>query len=139
MSTFIGAVLGPILAVVEGEIAMEFNVSINQAALLAGYPLLTTGCMAWIAQAICPVLGKRIVYLICSSILFATTIWNIYVTSYGEFLACRTVQGLGNGAFEAVVLSTIGDMYFVRNSYAAIHRSRLIYAGPPKRKTYPIP
>jgi hypothetical protein len=28
-------------------------------------------------------------------------------------LACRTVQGFGNGAYESIVISSIGDLFFV--------------------------
>jgi predicted MFS family arabinose efflux permease len=107
--------LGPILSPVTREIAHEFHVSISKAALPAGYPLLTAGCGAFLAQAWAPILGKRSAYIISTVILFVTTIWNSQVSSYSSLLACRTVQGFGNGAYESIVISSIGDLFFVSN------------------------
>lgn len=108
-----GAVLSPILATIVGDVVKEFHISFNQAALLQGYPLLTSGCAALITQVWSRILGKRSAYVISTVILFATTVWNAKVTSFNEFLACRTVEGLGNGAYESIVISSVGDLYFV--------------------------
>lgn len=108
--------LGPLLAPEEADIAEEFHISISKAALPAGYPLLTAGVGAFLAQAWAPILGKRSAYIISTVILFATTIWCAWASSFNSLLAARTVQGFGNGAYESIVISSIGDLYFVRCS-----------------------
>ena len=113
LSVGMAGALGPILSPVTGVIAHEFDVSISKAALPAGYPLLTAGCMAYVSQILAPMLGKRPVYILCTVILFFTTVWMTQVNSFNELLAARTVQGLGNGAYESIVISSIGDLFFV--------------------------
>lgn len=113
LSVSIAGALGPILSPVEGNIAEEFHVSINKAALPAGYPLLSAGIGAFLAQMWAPIMGKRSAYIISTIVLFATTIWNGYASSYSSLLACRTVSGFGNGAYDSIVISSIGDLYFV--------------------------
>lgn len=105
--------LGPILAPAQANIAREFGIPISKAALPAGYPLLTSGLGAFLAQAWVPVFGKRSAYIFSTMILFATTVWNGYATSFDSLLACRIVQGFGNGAYESIVISSIGDLFFV--------------------------
>jgi MFS family permease len=113
-SVAIGGALGPLLAPVTGVIAEEFRVSIEKSSLAAGYPLLAAGCMAYVSQIWAPIFGKRSNYIFSSLIYVATCAWCTQVRTFGEFLAARTVQGLGNGAFESIVISSIGDLYFVR-------------------------
>lgn len=66
-----------------------------------------------VCNAIGQVYGKRPLYLIGTSLLLATTIWNSRVTNYSSFVACRVVEGIGNGPYESIVLSSIGDLFFV--------------------------
>ena len=118
--------LGRILSPVTGVIAHEYNVTISKAALPAGYPLMTAGLGAFIAQAWAPILGKRSAYIASTIILFASTIWNSQVTSYNSLLACRTFQGFGNGAYESIVISSIGDLFFVSWLYMKLMVDALI-------------
>lgn len=110
-----GGSLGPIMSPVTGVIAKEFHVSISRAALPGGYPLLSAGIGAFLLQAWAPILGKRSAYIASTALLFVTTVWNSQIPSsnFNELLACRTLQGFGNGAYESIVISTIGDLFFV--------------------------
>ena len=114
LSVSMGGALGPILSPVTGAIAEEFKIPIERATLAAGYPLMTAGCMAYVAHIWASTLGKRGIYIICTAILFATSIWVSQVETFDGLLAARTVQGLGNGAYESIVISSIGDLFFVR-------------------------
>jgi len=112
-NVLLGAVLSPVLSTCGAQIVEEFKISFNQFALLSGWSLLTSGCAAWLAQASARVWGKRPVYIFSTILLFVTTIWTSRVTSYGSFVAARAIEGLGNGPFESIVLSSVGDLYFV--------------------------
>lgn len=65
-----------------------------------------------VCNAIGQVYGKRPLYLIGTSLLLASSIWNSRVTSYSSFVACRVIEGIGNGPYESIVLSSIGDLFF---------------------------
>ena len=112
-SVSLAGALGPILSPVTGVIAEEFHIPIERASLAAGYPLLTTGCMAYVSQIWASSLGKRGIYIICTAILLSTCVWVTQVSSFGGLLAARSVQGLGNGAYDSIVISSIGDLFFV--------------------------
>ncbi|KAH8651840.1 major facilitator superfamily domain-containing protein [Tricladium varicosporioides] len=114
-STMMGGSLGPIMSPATGVIAKEFHVTISRAALPGGYPLLSAGIGAFLLQAWAPVLGKRSAYIASTALLFVTTVWSAQIPSsnFNELLACRTLQGFGNGAYESIVISTIGDLFFV--------------------------
>ena len=51
--------------------------------------------------------------MFAAALLLATTIWTSRVNSYRSFVAARVLEGLGNGPFESIVLSSVGDIYFV--------------------------
>ena len=70
--------------------------------------------MAVFFNAIGQVWGRRPCYLIATTFLVAATIWSSYVRSYGEFVACRVVSGIAAGPYESVIISSIGDLFFVR-------------------------
>lgn len=112
-NVLLGAVLSPVLTTCGAQIVEEFNITFNQFALLSGWALLTSACSAWFAQASARIWGKRPTYIVASLLLFVTTIWNSRVTSYGSFVGARALEGIGNGPFESIVLSSVGDLYFV--------------------------
>ncbi|CZR56389.1 related to transporter protein HOL1 [Phialocephala subalpina] len=115
LSVSMGGALGPILSPVTGVIAKEFHVSISKAAQPGGYPLMSTALGAFVLQAWAPIVGKRSGYLISTLIIFIGTIWcaQVRAPDFSGLVAARTFQGLGVGAYESIVVSTIGDLYFV--------------------------
>ncbi|KAA8634727.1 hypothetical protein SMACR_00791 [Sordaria macrospora] len=98
---------------VNAEAANGHRVSYIAAAALTGVPLILsafTGLISLVTSRIC---GKRPIYLISLSLVFIGTIWNTSVrTSYSQCLAARVFQGLGWGAFDTLVHSSIYDMFF---------------------------
>jgi hypothetical protein len=48
-NVLLGAVLSPVLSTIGGLVVPEMEITFNQFALLSGWPLLTSGCAAWIA------------------------------------------------------------------------------------------
>ncbi|KAE8446563.1 hypothetical protein EG329_011895 [Mollisiaceae sp. DMI_Dod_QoI] len=115
LSVSMGAALGPVLSPVTGIIAMQFHVSIGKAALPGGYPLMSCALGAFIIQAWAPILGKRSAYIASTLVLFTGTIWcaQVRAPDFNGLLAARTYQGFGVGAYESIVISTIGDLFFV--------------------------
>ncbi len=113
LSVSMSSALGPVLSPVTGVLAKELHVSIQKAALPGGYPLMTTAVGGFIAQAWAPILGKRSFYIVSTLILFVSTIWTSKCTTFNSLLGARTLQGFGAGAYESIVISTIGDLYFV--------------------------
>lgn len=91
-----------------------FRVSYHAVTALTGVPLVLsafTGLVSLVASRIC---GKRPVYLVSVLLLFIGTIWNTSVrTSYSQCMAARVFQGLGWGAFDTLIQSSIYDMFFV--------------------------
>jgi hypothetical protein len=113
LSVSMGGASGPVLSPATGVIANQMNVSIAKAALPGGYPLMTTALEGFIAQAWSPILGKRSFYLVSTAILFSSTVWTAQVTTFNSLLAARTFQVFGTGAYESIVISSIGDLFFV--------------------------
>ena len=109
----LGAVLSPVLTTCGSQIVEEFKITFNQYALLSGWALLASACSAWLAQVSARIWGKRPTYMFAAALLLATTIWTSRVTSYRSFVAARVLEGVGNGPFESIVLSSVGDIYFV--------------------------
>ena len=58
----------------------------------------------------------RPVYLLSAILELTAAIWNATATSYGSLLGSRILYGLGLGAFEALVLATVGDIYYVNHT-----------------------
>ena len=59
-------------------------------------------------------IGKRPVYLISTAFFLISGVWSSLIEKdYGSFFGARFISGLGLGAYEAIVLSSVGDLYFV--------------------------
>ncbi|KAM7183744.1 MFS general substrate transporter [Naviculisporaceae sp. PSN 640] len=106
-------VMKTIFLTVNAQIAEGYQVSYTAAAALTGVPLMIsafTGFLCLIASRVC---GKRPLYLASLLLVFIGTVWNTNVQeSYAECMAARVFQGLGWGAFDALVLGSIQDTYF---------------------------
>jgi len=107
-------VMKTIFVTVNVQLAQTFQVSYTAAAALTGVPLIlssATGFLSLVASRIC---GKRPVFLVSLLLVFVGAIWNTNVgSSFGQCMAARVFQGLGWGAFDALVLGSIQDTYFV--------------------------
>ncbi|KAK3312437.1 major facilitator superfamily domain-containing protein [Apodospora peruviana] len=106
-------VMKTIFISVNAQLTERFEVSYTAAAALTGAPLMISafaGFLCLIASRIC---GKRPLYLVSLLAVFIGAVWNTNVaTSYGQCMAARVFQGLGWGAFDALVLGSIQDTYF---------------------------
>lgn len=107
------AVLGPAIAPIGAVLVEEFNTTYAVVATFSGWQFWPAGVAGLMGSAVGRVWGKRPVYLVSIILVFGGAIWNATATSANSFLGSRILQGFGLGAFETIVPSTIGDMYFV--------------------------
>lgn len=109
------SVMKTIFLTVNAQLAEGYEVSYTAAAALTGVPLMISAFAGFICLIASRVCGKRPLYLTSLLLVFIGTVWNTSVqTSYAQCMAARVFQGLGWGAFDALVLGSIQDTYFVR-------------------------
>ena len=107
------------LVTVGGVLKSELNTTWVGVTALSGLPLMVGGLSGLISVIISQFLGKRLLYLISSLLLLLSSFWTMHVTgNYGEFLVSRALSGLSWGIFEALVLTSVKDIYFVGGSAA---------------------
>ncbi|POR33565.1 Putative mfs transporter protein [Tolypocladium paradoxum] len=103
------AMLNPVL----GDIAAELDRSINDTAVLSSYQLLTAGAAGFIVAACSKKWGKRPVFFFSSLLGTIGSIIGSCVLTYNGILASRIMQGIATATYESILISTIGDIYFV--------------------------
>lgn len=118
MAGVYSALLNPAL----GVMAIELDRSINDMAVLAGYTLLTAGAAGFIVAACSRKWGARPVFFISSLLGTVGSIVGSSVLTYNGVLAARIIQGVATSTYESILVSVIGDLYFVhqRGLYMAI-------------------
>lgn len=117
LSITLGGIQGGILQTVNGVLQLEFQTSITKIENLSSYSPLASAVSCIFASVLARMIGKRPVYLISTTFFLISVIWCALIgKDYGSFFAARFIAGLGLGAYEAVVLSTVGDLYFVRRA-----------------------
>ena len=104
---------GPFLNSVYVVISQDVGHSLNQVVLVSGYNLLAAGASGPIWCALSRKFGKRPCFL-------ASTLLDIIGTAVGEaggtyeyLLAARIIQGFATSAYESLIVTIVGDMYFV--------------------------
>ncbi len=97
-----------------GAVAMGYNVSYTAAVALTAVPLIISAFIGVLSSVAARIWGKRPVYLVSTFSIFLGVILNAnFLGSFSQHMAGRVFQGLGWGAFETLVLSSIQDTYFV--------------------------
>jgi len=94
-------------------ISIELGVSIPAVAQLGGYQLLVVGATGPFVCALSRKYGKRPVFLFSGMMGIIGTIIGGCANDYHLLLIGRIVQGFATSAFESIVVTVIGDMYFV--------------------------
>lgn len=60
------------------------------------------------------IIGKRLIFIVSGFLMLIGVLWNMHVFStYSWFMVSRVMQAIGWGAGEALVLTSIRDMFFV--------------------------
>ena len=94
-------------------ISIELGVSIPAVAQLGGYQLLVVGATGPFVCALSRKYGKRPVFLFSGMMGIIGTIIGGCANDYHLLLVGRIIQGFATSAFESIVVTVIGDMYFV--------------------------
>ena len=114
LSITLGGIQDSLLSTVNGVVQEEYEIPIMKIENLSSYPLLAAGVSCVFASVLARIIGKRPIYIASTTILLITVTWSAAIgDSYRSFFAARFISGLGLGSYEALVLSSIGDMYFV--------------------------
>jgi Major Facilitator Superfamily len=85
------------------------QISTDQAALLTNYNILGMAICNFFWVPLALVFGKRPVIIAALGVLFASSIWGGYATSYSSTLGARILQGFGGGAVEALGPTIVAD------------------------------
>ncbi|KAK0744837.1 hypothetical protein B0T21DRAFT_407913 [Apiosordaria backusii] len=115
-----------IFMTVNAQVSQLYQVSYTAAAALTGVPLILSAISGLGCLIAARIVGKRPLYLGSLIMFFIGTVWNTNVAfegAYGQCMAARVFQGLGWGAWDALVLGSIQDTYFEheRNLKITIH------------------
>ncbi|KAL2043855.1 hypothetical protein N7G274_003375 [Stereocaulon virgatum] len=131
LSITLGGIQSAILSTVNGVLLLEFQTSITKVENLSSYPPLACAISCLFASVLARMIGKRPVYLMSTTIFLISTVWCALIgKDYGSFFAARFISGLGLGAYEAIVLSTVGDLYFVHQRGKRIAFLNVMSLGP---------
>lgn len=111
---------------VNEDLAQRYSVSYTRVAALTGVPLMLSAITGLASSVVARIWGRRPVFLASMILIFIGLVWNTRVTtSYGQFMAARTFQGFGWGAFDTLVVGSIIDTYFVRRPNSPFLSGRL--------------
>ncbi|KAF3359932.1 hypothetical protein VdG1_01622 [Verticillium dahliae VDG1] len=97
---------------VAAKLAIQFQVSHTAIASLTAVPFIFSSITGLASVTASKIWGKRPVYLLSMVFLFIGALWNMRSTTFGTTLGARIFQGIGWGAFDTLVLSSIHDTYF---------------------------
>ncbi|KAF2201690.1 MFS general substrate transporter [Delitschia confertaspora ATCC 74209] len=112
-STLYASVLAPLLSPALVVIALSFHKKIGDITVISGYMLLVTAASGPIVSALARKYGKRPCLIVSSLFGLVGTIIGSATNSYNGLLAGRIIQGGSVSAFESLVVSMIGDLFFV--------------------------
>jgi hypothetical protein len=113
LGTVFSGIHGPILTPITLELAAEWNKTVNDIAQLSSYLLLVIGACIIFYGPLAIKYGKRIIYIVGTATLVAADIWAARATSYNSMMGARCLSGIGQGAYEALSLAMIPDLFFV--------------------------
>lgn len=104
------------------NLATELNVPFGDITIISGYQLLVAGATGPFFSALGRKYGKRPAFVLSTIMSLLGSIVGSTTRSYSGLLAARIIQGFGIAAYESLVISVIGDLYFVhqRGMYMSI-------------------
>jgi MFS family permease len=126
----IAATLSPLLAANTVSLAIHFQRSLTDMALLTGYHLLGVGLAGFLFVPSARIWGKRHLYILGNVIIVFSCIWGGATgPHYASFLWARIFQGIGLAPFEALVNASVGDLYHVHERGLRMALSNLALFG----------
>ncbi|KAF7867515.1 uncharacterized protein EAF02_009706 [Botrytis sinoallii] len=97
---------------VNAVITAQFSISSTQTASLTGIAFIFSAISSPFWEILNMKVGKRGIFIFAAALMLVGSLWNMHVQSYGQFLGGRIMQGVGWGAFEALVGGAMAEMYF---------------------------
>ncbi|KAF2630705.1 MFS general substrate transporter [Macroventuria anomochaeta] len=126
----IAATLSPLLAANTVSLAIIFERSLTDMALLTGYHLLGVGIAGLLFVPSARIWGKRHLYILGAVIVIFSCVWGGATgPHYASFLWARIFQGVGLAPFEALVNASVGDLYHVHERGLRMALSNLALFG----------
>lgn len=113
LSAAVVGAYGPMLSPGFVEVSAALGISVEILSQATAWLILCLGLILFLTNPAAKIIGRRPVYVMAISIMFATSVWGAAVKDYHSFLASRIVAGVGMAPYEVLVQCTIGDMYFV--------------------------
>ncbi|KPI38427.1 putative MFS-type transporter [Cyphellophora attinorum] len=104
---------GPLLNASYFGLSQQLDTTITTVVLASGYNLLAAGCIGPFVCAFARKYGKRPVFLVSTLFIIVGTAIGQAKVDYNYLLAARIIQGFSTSAFESLIVSTVGDIYFV--------------------------
>ncbi|KAF2815577.1 serine/threonine kinase 16 [Mytilinidion resinicola] len=105
--------IGPLLSASLFVLSEDLHRPLSDITLTTGYTLLASGCAGPLVSSIARKLGKRPAFIFCSFMGLLGSIIGAVSASYNGLLAARVVQGFATCAYESLVISVVGDIFFV--------------------------
>lgn len=87
-------VIGPLLVPGFPIIAMAFKITLTQVTLLNGSLVMALGVSSYLCSCLATIYGKRLIFLITTIMLIATSCWGAAANTYDSLLAARVCQGI---------------------------------------------
>ncbi|KAK9784464.1 putative Major facilitator superfamily (MFS) profile domain-containing protein [Seiridium cardinale] len=117
-----GTTIGPLLNAGLVQIATELEVSVAKVVQASGYQLLVVAASVTIINTIATKWGKRPVFVASGIIGMIGNIIGSTASSFNQLLTARIIQGFSSSAYESLIFSMIGDLFYVheRGIYAAL-------------------
>lgn len=114
--------VGPLLNAGLSTISHDFGVPIGDITVLSGYQLLVAGCFGPLVCSFSRKYGKRPLFILCSILGVVGTIIGSAANGINSLLTARVVQGFAISAYESLVITVIGDLFFVheRGLYSSV-------------------
>ncbi|KAH8900550.1 MFS general substrate transporter [Thozetella sp. PMI_491] len=115
--SFLGSIIGPIMSGGMVQQAEFYGISISQLSWAAGIYLLASGLSTIIMMPLSVKYGRRPALLLSALAMGFGCVWLGVAakTTFASFFAARAFAGLFAGPVEALVPSTVTDMFFLHN------------------------
>ena len=121
-SCICASTIGPLLSASLFVIAEDLQRPLTDITVTTGYTLLVSGCSGPLVSAIARKFGKRPAFIFSSFMGMLGSIIGSVTHSYNGLVAARVVQGFATCAYESLVISVVGDLFFVhqRGLYVSV-------------------
>ncbi|KAH8894459.1 MFS general substrate transporter [Thozetella sp. PMI_491] len=104
---------GPMISPGYAQMAVQWDMTYNALNGGLGWGVFVIGVSCFFTNSLAVIWGRRPVFLLGNLLLFISSLWGYFATTYSSLLASRLVGCIGMSPFEVLVTTTIADLYFV--------------------------